>query len=982
MKKILVLFAVLLVAFMVFACGQTATTPTPAATTDGTTAAQTTAKPTDAPTSATTVVTTEATTTTEVTTTTGTTAPITAGDVYVDFDFSDEDGITEKTGNVTFKEVGTAGTNLLRVTHNGLTKVKDVLTIKQNSWIECTFTNLADASQLNKLVEEVGGWTIEAFYLNKETSGYQAIVCVTEGNAGKGKQGWGLAHDAGNPYFITGDGVNGWYTTGRAGLASKTELSHVVAVYDAVAKTNTVYLNGVAIKTVAANGFAAADALGKDSTGEKVFSMGNGFFIGADPTVGSSAADYDAKDLTVVDVKIYAGALTAEKVAEAYTAAAADFQTETVEEALIGAGYDLDDFNKLEITPTLHRYWNSTSADLHSVLNGADEDATSIKFFATQKFTKEQIPFGSVIVVLDGYKYRADGWQENNAKSSTRGSEYTAKVTIVNRAWWSDYTVRGFNVANKDGSSTITADEYAVFAIFVPKSPVNEVTPTENNFVVFVPAGNTTSAINVTTGETIADVEAINYVEIKGGYFYVANKEGDTVKIFREVGAAIEVRKTTAAATNVFKSLTTGKNTVMGYTRDIIKNVSKQNNILNAYMNTKLMSLNLDGLNLGKFGTITITDIESDAITVKDEANNSFYITDKKVNFVYFDYEGTKLVKATGNAYTPLGMNHMEMIRYAQDIALGKEYGYSRSIFQTAMASNGGYTSVVTHNGKYDGTTQQTSTMNEWKASNIYNKYASILANYQTYVNKKDESTIKADLTAADAALVAAQAAYDAAIEANADLKALKATMDEKEAAYTATRQPHYEARAAYETSKSLKGADHAETLALKPAFDDATAVMNAAKELYDTAKAAFDAKVTEVLAADAAFKALSDTLAAAKTAQSNASKAQAAIDDYKVWKPLYDKFVAEYEKVVNVALWTEDDVDNETLDTTSVIGKMFKDIAADKRAYPTFTYYYDEAAKTYTIFITSAKQASAPGESFTSNTVLGSLNTIGQYNQ
>ena len=160
---------------------------------------------------------------------------------------------------------------------------------------------------------------------NKETSGYQGIVCVTEGNDGKGKQGWGLADNAGHPYFISGNSTNSWYSTGQSGASSTTELCHVVAVYDAEAKTNTIYLNGVKLKSVTASGFTAAASLGKDSTGERVFNMGNGFFLGGDPTVKTVACDYPAANLTIVDVKIYAGALTADQVAAAYATATAGF---------------------------------------------------------------------------------------------------------------------------------------------------------------------------------------------------------------------------------------------------------------------------------------------------------------------------------------------------------------------------------------------------------------------------------------------------------------------------------------------------------------------------------------------------------------------------------------------------------------------------------------------------------------------------------
>ena len=95
-----------------------------------------------------------------------------------------------------------------------------------------------------------------------------------------------------------------------------------------MAKTNAIYMNGKLLKTVVANGFTASQAIGKNHTGEKVFNMGNGFFLGADPTVSTYAADYVASNLQIADVKLYAGALTAEEVVTAYNNAIAPFVAE------------------------------------------------------------------------------------------------------------------------------------------------------------------------------------------------------------------------------------------------------------------------------------------------------------------------------------------------------------------------------------------------------------------------------------------------------------------------------------------------------------------------------------------------------------------------------------------------------------------------------------------------------------------------------
>ncbi len=334
MKKSLSLLALILAMVMTFTSCMPLATIAPG-TSQRPTPATSPATITTATGQSTTSTVTEITTTTPTTATTATTAlttPITPGSVYVDIDFDyNTNAITDKKGNVVCTPVGKAAIERVEITHNGVTVTKDVLSIvdtAKKSWVECTFKNIVDYAQLNKLVEENKGWTVEALYLNADKTSVTGIVCATEGN-GKdpsgalyGKQGWGIADNRAYPYYIFGTGENAWSTTSHTtNSTNATDYVHVMGVYDAVAKTNTLYINGVAIKSVEADGFAASQATSKDG-----FVIGTGFFIGGDPTVNKSAAcDYGASDLKVADVKIYAGALTAAQANAAYQNAAASF---------------------------------------------------------------------------------------------------------------------------------------------------------------------------------------------------------------------------------------------------------------------------------------------------------------------------------------------------------------------------------------------------------------------------------------------------------------------------------------------------------------------------------------------------------------------------------------------------------------------------------------------------------------------------------
>ena len=299
------------------------TTPPGVVTTD---ASQQTTPPEVETTARPTTVTTSTTVATTATTEPVQTTPVTPGSVYVDIDFDYENNaITDKMGNVVCTPVGKAMVDVVEVTHNGVTISKSALVINdasKQSWVECTFTNIADYAQFNKFVEENNGFTVEAFYLNEEKSTtLQGIVCVTEGNHGKGKQGWGLAENRGAPYLVTANG-QAWFFAHSNYTTNVTDFCHVVGVYDAVTQTNKTYINGE-LKGVVNNvaGFQAVNA-----TSNNGFVMGTGFFIGGDPSVNTRVpCDYGVSNLQVADVKIYAGALSASEALEAYKTATAEF---------------------------------------------------------------------------------------------------------------------------------------------------------------------------------------------------------------------------------------------------------------------------------------------------------------------------------------------------------------------------------------------------------------------------------------------------------------------------------------------------------------------------------------------------------------------------------------------------------------------------------------------------------------------------------
>ena len=269
--------------------------------------------------------------------------------VYVDFDFKDGT-ITDTKGNVTIENKGatvgtaavTAGTksatvNALRVNNSG-------------EYVLCTFNKLDTSDAVKEWAEN--GFSVEVFYVMGKKGGYQGVICGTEqANSTKLRGGWGIAENAGKPYFITASSKNAYDSanTTAAAASSTTELVHVVAVYDYAAGKQYLYINGICVNS---DGQALSGEFAP--AGAEAF---NKFCLGADykeiaKATSTSAVDFPTSDMTMVDAKIYSGALNAEQVTTAYGEALALLDESTPVTPTAPEAYVDFDFSNGTITDT------------------------------------------------------------------------------------------------------------------------------------------------------------------------------------------------------------------------------------------------------------------------------------------------------------------------------------------------------------------------------------------------------------------------------------------------------------------------------------------------------------------------------------------------------------------------------------------------------------------------------------------------------
>ena len=132
---------------------------------------------------------------------------------------------------------------------------------------------------------------------------------------------------------------------------------------------------------------------------------------------------------------------------------------------------EISGYTKLDWQPAELAFWNSSDSNMYNKLISGS--ALAQKFVSSGvRFTKEDIPVGSIIVVASGYRYRPDAWLSDSAQSgATRPDNVTTSFVTVTEEWWGDYIYRAFNVSATNGAVlTDCVDEaIAAFNIYIPK---------------------------------------------------------------------------------------------------------------------------------------------------------------------------------------------------------------------------------------------------------------------------------------------------------------------------------------------------------------------------------------------------------------------------------------------------------------------------------------------------------------------------------
>ncbi len=129
--------------------------------------------------------------------------------------------------------------------------------------------------------------------------------------------------------------------------------------------------------------------------------------------------------------------------------------------------YDYSNYNLLDLELTELAYWQSMDKKSYNKL--ITSAGNSKKFHATKRFTKLDLPLGTIIEIQKGYQYRPEAWKDDTLQTSRPDNVSTRRVTIT-ADWWGEYVYRAFNISKNDSTSLENDEESkTALKIYVPK---------------------------------------------------------------------------------------------------------------------------------------------------------------------------------------------------------------------------------------------------------------------------------------------------------------------------------------------------------------------------------------------------------------------------------------------------------------------------------------------------------------------------------
>jgi hypothetical protein len=226
---------------------------------------------------------------------------VTLPDAYVDLDFANG-AATDTKGNATVELVGGAKIEAGSYTMDGATKTLTGINVKGSGYGKVTFNKSAGDLETDAMFKKK--YAVEILYVNRSKTGTQDIF------GGYATEGFGLYENEGKPVFTGRLTAKEFKVIEAKDATSANDLVHVIVTFSSSNPALFgIYVNGVRTAV-------------KGSTSAKFAS--NVFAIGANYAEGTPGAS--AKDLSVVDFKVYKDTFSLAQAKVRYDQVVAEFK--------------------------------------------------------------------------------------------------------------------------------------------------------------------------------------------------------------------------------------------------------------------------------------------------------------------------------------------------------------------------------------------------------------------------------------------------------------------------------------------------------------------------------------------------------------------------------------------------------------------------------------------------------------------------------
>lgn len=109
-------------------------------------------------------------------------------------------------------------------------------------------------------------------------------------------------------------------------------------------------------------------------------------------------------------------------------------------------------------------YWSAKSGE--TIVSDAKNSTLFVA--SSLRFTKSDLPVGTVIVLKEGWRLRAEAWAETY--SFPRPQNSLERILVVDESWWDGFTHRAFNLSKVTGEAATVEEAEDAVLVYLPKS--------------------------------------------------------------------------------------------------------------------------------------------------------------------------------------------------------------------------------------------------------------------------------------------------------------------------------------------------------------------------------------------------------------------------------------------------------------------------------------------------------------------------------